>query len=132
MAYLWESSVDSRLRKEGERRDETPSRDAAIRRYVAGDRPAESCRAWGRSTPWLDKWRKRDDPPHPAWARRRSRAPHDVAAPTPPEVERLVGAIRQRVVQPRDAQRGAFAIPWPRQPWGVRPVPALGTLTRLL
>lgn len=112
--------------------DETQSRYEAIRRYLAGDRPAEICRALGRSKPWLYKWLKRYDPTHPAWARSRSRAPHSVAAQTPPDVERLVCEIRQRLVQTRYAQRGAFAIQWQLQQLGVRPLPAIWTINRIL
>jgi putative transposase len=112
--------------------EETPSRDEAIRRSWAGDRPAESYRALGRSKPWLYQWLKRDDPAHPTWAQSRSRAPHHFAAQTSQAMERLVCEIRQRLVQTRDAQRGAFAIQWPLQHLGVQPLPASWTIHRIL
>jgi putative transposase len=81
--------------------EDSQSRDEAIRRYLAGDRPAAICRALGRSKPWLYKWLKRYDPANPTWAQSRSRAPHHFAAQTPQAMERLVCEIRQRLVQTR-------------------------------
>jgi hypothetical protein len=111
--------------------DETQSRYEAIRRYLAGERPAESCHALGYSKPWLYKWLKRYDPTHPAWVRSRSRAPHRLTAKTPPAVARLVCEIRHRLVQTRYAQRGALAIPWQLQQLGVQPLPEIWTINRI-
>jgi putative transposase len=44
----------------------------------------------------------------------------------------LVCEIRQRLVQTRYAQRGAFAIPWQLQQLGIQPVPEIWTIHRLL
>jgi transposase len=112
--------------------DEIQSRYEAIRRYLAGERPAEICRALGRSKPWLYTWLKRYDPANSAWAQSRSRAPHHLAAKTPQSVERLVCEIRKRLVQTRYAQRGAFAIQWQLQQLGVQPLPEIWTINRIL
>jgi hypothetical protein len=100
--------------------DETQSRYAAMRRYVAGERPVASCRALGYSKPWLSEWRTRYDPTNPTWAQSRSRAPYHLTAQPPLAVERLVCEMRQRLVQTRDARRGALAIPWQLQQLGVQ------------
>jgi putative transposase len=75
---------------------------------------------------------QRYDPANPAWAQSRSRAPHHVTAKTPPDVERLVCEIRQRLVQTRYAQRGSFAIQWQLQQLCVQPLPAIWTINRIL
>jgi putative transposase len=112
--------------------DEIQSRYEAIRRYLTGDRPAEIWRVLGPSKPRLYKWLQCYDPANPAWAQSRSRAPHHVTAKTPPDVERLVCEMRQRLVQTRYAQRGAFAIQWQLQQLGVQPLPAIWTINRIL
>ncbi len=112
--------------------EDTDARHEAIRRYLAGQRPAEICRALGYSKPWLYKWLKRYDPTHASWAQNDSRAPQRLTTKTPAELERLVCEIRQRLVQTRDAQRGAFAIQWQLQQLGVHPVPEVWTINRIL
>jgi putative transposase len=112
--------------------EETLSCYEAIRRYLAGDHPAEICRALGYSKPWLYKWLKRYDPVNPAWAQSRSHAPHHLTAKTPQAVECLVCEIRQRLVQTRYAQRGAFAIQWQLQQLGVQALPEIWTINRIL
>jgi len=112
--------------------DKIQSPYEAIMRDLAGDRPAEICRALGRSKPWLYQWLQRDDPTNPTWAQSRSRAPHHGTGKTPPDVKRLVCEIRQRLVQSRYAQRGALAIPWQLQQLGVQPLPATWTMNPIV
>jgi putative transposase len=112
--------------------DDTQVRHEAIRRYLAGESPVEICRALGRSKPWLFNWLKRYDPLNSAWAQSHSRAPQRIATKTPQGVERLVCEIRQRLVQTRYAQRGAFAMQWHLQQLGVQPLPEVWTMNRIL
>jgi putative transposase len=112
--------------------EDTDARHEAIRYSLAGQRPAEICRALGYSNPWLYKWLKRDDPTHSSWAQYDSRAPQRLTTKTPAELEWLVGKIRQRLVQTRDAQRGASAIRWQLKQLGVHPLPESWTINRIL
>jgi transposase-like protein len=74
--------------------DDIQSRDEAIRRYLAGNCPAEICRALGRSKTRLYKWLKRYDPANLAWGQSRSRGPYHLTTKTLQGMERLGCKIR--------------------------------------
>jgi putative transposase len=112
--------------------EDTDARHEALRRDLAGQRPAEMCRALGDSKPWLSKWLKRDAPTNATWAEHDARALQRLTTKTPVERERLVCESRHRLVQTSDAPRGVFAIQWPLQQLGVYPVPEVWTMHRIL
>lgn len=110
---------------EQERRD-------AVRRYLQGEAPNAIYRALGRTRYWLYKWLKRYDPRNPRWPQALSRAPKRRALTTPEQVVRLVCATRKRLLETKYAQKGALAIQWQLQQAGIKPVPALWTINRIL
>lgn len=112
--------------------EEQDRRIHAIRRFLQGDRISEICRALGRSRQWFYYWRRRYTAEDPTWAQTRSRAPHRRPTQTPAAVERLVCAVRQRLVTTKYAQRGALAIQWHLGQLGVDPLPAVWTINRIL
>lgn len=112
--------------------EEQNRRIDAIRRYLQGEKISNICRDLGRSRRWFYHWLTRYDSGDPDWFRNRSRAPRQVPTKTPKEVERLVCEVRQRLVATQYAQRGAFAIQWQLQQLGIRPLPHIWTINRIL
>jgi putative transposase len=112
-------------------------RQEAIRRHLQGERRCDICRDLGRSLPWFDKW----------WAVYRrnpttdfadhSRAPHISPQRLPPHIAPAVLAVR-RTLEAADTPAtrygliGHRAIQRELERLGVRPVPSLATIQRIL
>ena len=112
--------------------DEQQRRARAISLYLQGKRPSTICKTLGRSRPWFYKWLKVYDPSNPHWARSQSRIPKKFPKRTAQAVVRLVCSIRNRLVKTKYAQKGAVAIQWQLEQLGVRPLPGLWTINRIL
>lgn len=107
-------------------------RTYAIQRFLRGDAVSAICRAVGRSRRWFYKWLRRYDPGNPHWVQSQSRAPQQQGRGTPAAVVQVVSAIRKRLQATRYAQRGAVAIQWQLEQLGIRPVPPIWTINRIL
>lgn len=112
--------------------DEQQRRIRAIALYLQGKPPGAICKALGHSRPWFYKWLKAYDPSSRQWAQSRSRAPKRFPTRTGPRIIQLVCSIRQRLVKAKYSQKGAVAIQWELQRLGVRPLPAIWTINRIL
>lgn len=112
--------------------DEQHRRTQAISLYLQGKSPGAICKALGRSRPWFYKWLKAYDPSNPAWPKGQSRAPKRLSTRTGSRIVGLVCSIRQRLVKAKYSQKGAVAIQWELQRLGVRPLPAIWTINRIL
>lgn len=98
---------------------------------------AAVCAAVGRSQPWLAKWWSRYGQEGRAGLHDRSRAAHQIWRRTAPCLVALVLRIRAELVAHRTrrtafAGRGAEAIRWELEQRGVRRLPSLRTIERLL
>lgn len=111
---------------------EEQRRIEAITRFLQGDRVSVICQALGRSRIWFYKWLKRYDPSNPEWARSQSRAPKRIAHKTPESVAQMVCQIRNRLLKTKYAQKGALVIQWQLKQMGVKPLPAIWTINRIL
>jgi putative transposase len=111
---------------------EEQRRIEAITRFLQGERVSSICQAVGRTRNWFYKWLKRYDPSNPEWACSQSRAPKQVSRRTPQSVVQLVCQIRNRLLKTKYAQKGAFAIQWQLRQMGVKPLPAIWTINRIL
>lgn len=107
-------------------------RREAIRRRLNGERRREICRDLERSTRWVNKWWaafRRD--PHTDF-RDRSRAPVRVKATTPPELERVVVALRHRFEAAPCGLIGARAIQGQLGELNLQALPSEATIQRIL
>ena len=100
---------------------EERARREAVARVLAGRPAAKVAADLGRSDRWVRKWVARFDPSAAGWAADRSRAPATVANRTPAELERVVLAVRQRLMDDPWAQVGAAAIAWELTKLGLEP-----------
>jgi putative transposase len=110
---------------------EERARREAVARVLAGQPTTKVAADLGRSDRWVRKWVARFDPSETGWAADRSRAPAIVANRTPAELERVVLAVRQRLMDDPWAQVGAAAIAWELTKLGLEP-PAVWTIDRIL
>ncbi len=104
----------------------------AITRFLQGEQPSAICRALGRSRQWFYKWLRRYDAGNAAWAQSQSRAPKHQGRRTPGALVRVICSVRKRLQTTRYAQRGAVAIQWQLEQLGIRPVPPIWTINRIL
>lgn len=103
----------------------------AVQQFFKGARPESICASLGRSTVWLYKWVKRYAEDDHSWSTSRSRRPLCVASHTPTEVEQIVKLVRLNLYN-RDLFCGAQAILWEMEDLGVKPLPSIRTICRIL
>ncbi len=113
-------------------RDREQERQEAVQRFLGGEAPVTIYRALGRSKPWFFRWLHRYREGISTWFRDRSHRPARQPRQTPTAIRQQVVAIRKRLEATRYAQVGAGAIQWELHRRGVRPLPALWTINRLL
>jgi len=106
-------------------------RAAAVQRFLDGETPRVICASHGRTTAWLYKWIKRYDPENPSWYQSRSRQPHHTPQRTPEEIEEIVELVRLSLYN-KGLFCGDQAIRWELEDWGVKPLPSLRTINRIL
>ncbi len=111
--------------------DEEKQRILAVRRFLAGEKPEAICSSLGRSRPWLYKWVRRHSGPSDAWFTSLPRSPASVANRTPAEVEEIVKFVRSNLYN-QELFCGAQAILWELEDLGVKPLPSLRTINRIL
>ena len=112
--------------------DEQQRRTRAISLYLQGKRPSAICKALGRSGRWFYKWLRAYDPSNADWAKSQSRAPKRLPRRTGSKIIEMVCSIRQRLVKAKYSQKGAVAIQWQLERLGVRPLPGIWTINRIL
>lgn len=112
-------------------KDEVKLRIQAVQRFLAGEKPEAICASLGRSRSWLYKWTNRYSGDDDAWCSTRSTRPGNVANRTPPEIEEIVKMVRLNLYN-QELFCGAQAILWELEDLGVRPLPSLRTINRIL
>lgn len=113
--------------------DDQTERDRcrAIERYLKGETPTAVAGSMGYSAPWLYKWAARFKTGDPEWYRDASRRPRESPRRTQLEIESAVKVVRG------DLERegrffGDQAIRWELEDLGIRPLPSLRTINRIL
>ena len=109
----------------------TQQRILAVQRFLNGERPESICASLGRSKSWLYKWVERRLDENDAWNESRSRQPLSVTSRTPKEIEEIVKMVRLNLYN-QDLFCGAQAILWELEDLGVKPLPSLRTINRIL
>jgi transposase InsO family protein len=117
--------------------DELSIRQMAIRLRLAGESVESICSTLKRSKPWFHKWWQRYLAMGPEGLYDLTRANHQVARQTPPHIERAVLTVRRRLEaratpQTRYGQIGAAAIRKELRTLGLRPLPSMRTIARML
>ncbi len=112
--------------------DEIKQRRAlAVQRFNDGESPEPICTSLGKSRFWLYKWVKRYSEGDSSWCEDRSRRPNEMPNRTPSEVEEIVKMVRLNLYN-QDLFCGTQAILWELEDLGVKPLPSLRTINRIL
>ncbi len=106
-------------------------RRIAVQRFFNGEEPRAICDSIGRSRSWLYKWVARYTATDPAWCEESSRQPLTSPHRTPAEVEDIVELVRLSLYN-KGLFCGDQAIAWELDDLGVRPMPSLSTIGRIL
>jgi putative transposase len=103
----------------------------AIQRFINGESACCICASLGRSRSWLYKWVDRYDEQDPLWYQSRSRQPKHHPRKILTEVEQAIKTVRLHLYN-QDLFCGAQAILWELQDLGIKPLPSLRTINRIL
>jgi putative transposase len=103
----------------------------AVQRFLNGEKPESICASLCRSKSWLYKWVERRLNEDDAWNESRPRQPLNVTNRTPKEIEEIVKIVRLNLYN-QDLFCGAQAILWELEDLGIKPVPSLRTINRIL
>jgi putative transposase len=103
----------------------------AVQRFLNDEKPESICASLGRSKAWLYKWVERHIADDNSWSESQSKRPLRVTSRTPKEIEEIVKMVRLNLYN-RDLFCGAQAILWEMDELGIRPLPSLRTINRIL
>jgi transposase InsO family protein len=103
----------------------------AVQRFVAGEKSEAICASIGRSRSWLYKWVSRYDETDDSWCENRPTVLFNAANRTSFEIEEIVKMVRLNLYN-QDLFCGAQAIQWELEDLGVKPLPSLRTINRIL
>jgi len=112
-------------------KDEVNQRILGVQRFLAGEKPESICASMGRSRSWLYKWVHRHSKHDDAWCHNLSTQPEITANRTPAETEEIIKMVRLNLYN-RNLFCGAQAILWELDDLGVKPLPSLRTINRIL
>jgi len=111
--------------------DNKQHRILAVQRFKNGESPESICTSLGKSKFWLYKWVKRHNEEEASWCDDRSRRPLSTPNRTPAEIEEIVKLVRLNLYN-QDLFCGAQAILWELEDLGVKPLPSIRTINRIL
>ena len=106
-------------------------RKRAIERYLRGENPRTICTCLGRTEAWFYRWLRRSHSGGTQWYRERSRRPAQTPSRLSVEIEEIVKFVRLALYNEGEFC-GAQAILWRLEDAGVRPLPSLRTINRIL
>lgn len=103
----------------------------AVQRSRDGEDPVSICASPGRSRAWPCKWIRRYHENQASWADDRSRCHSSYPMRTPAETEEIVKMVRLDLYN-QALFCGARAILWEMEEPGVKPLPSVRTISRIL
>jgi len=113
------------------RRDVQKERQWAIKRLFDGEHVDSICVSLGRSRAWIYKWAERSLQDNPEWYKSQSRRPLNSPLHTSGKIEEIVKLVRLNLYN-HGLFCGDQAIRWELEEMGVKPLPSLRTISRIL
>lgn len=103
----------------------------AVQRFFNGEKPESICTSLGHSKAWLYKWVNRHVEGDKSWSKSLSCRSLSNSARTPLEVEEIIKMVRLNLYN-HDLFCGAQAIHWELEDLGVKSLPSIRTINRIL
>src|SRR5258707_1585483 len=109
-------------------------RQEAINRHLEGKKVTAIARLMGKSRKWVHHWIKRykSNPADVNWFEDRSKAPKKVSGTLEQQTEHQILLIRKELMKEKMAQIGAISIQYECERLGIKPVPAIWTINRVI
>jgi transposase InsO family protein len=111
--------------------ENTQQRILAVERFNNGEDPEAICASLHKSRAWLYKWVSRYNEQDASWSESRSCRPKRAFNGTPAETVEIVKLIRLDLYN-HDLFCGAQAIQWEMEDMGLKPLPSIRTINRIL
>lgn len=109
-------------------------RQEAVNRYLNGEKVAVIARSMGKSRKWLHKWanRYKADPCNKTWYQDESKAPKKRNQTLSRETEQQILLVRKELAKEKMAQIGAISIQYEFERRGIKPLPPIWTINRVI
>jgi len=105
----------------------------AVRCFLAGERPAVKIyRSLNQNRRWFYFWLNRYDPNDENWYKDKPKTLKVIHNKTAKETETLVCSVRNKLVNTKYAQIGALPIQWELKKLGLKPIPPIWTINRII
>jgi hypothetical protein len=113
---------------------EYQQRQEAVKRYLQGEKVTTIALSAGKSRKWVHHWIKRykSNPAVINWFEDESKAPKKVNSTLDAEIEKQILFIRKELMNEKMAQIGAISIQYECERRGIKPVPAIWTINRVI
>lgn len=109
-------------------------RQEAVNRYFKGEKVTTIVNSLGKSRKWLHHWIKRykSHSNNANWYKDESKAPKRVSVKIAPQTAEQILLIRNELMKEKMAQIGAISIQYECERRGIKPVPAIWTINRII
>ncbi|GAC1590205.1 MAG: hypothetical protein NVS3B8_03980 [Chitinophagaceae bacterium] len=113
---------------------EYQQRQEAVNRHLQGEKTTAIARLMGKSRKWVHQWIKRykSNPAAINWFKDESKAPKKINNTLDAEIEKQILFIRKELMNEKMAQIGAISIQYECERRGIKPVPAIWTINRVI
>lgn len=113
---------------------EYEQRQEAINRYLLGEKISNIAHSFNKSRKWAHHWinrfkQKKEDID---WYKDESKAPKNIAVKTEAAMEQQILIIRKELMNEKMAQIGAISIQYECERRGIKPIPDVWTINRLI
>jgi hypothetical protein len=109
-------------------------RQVAVQRYILGEKVAVIARSLGKSRKWVHHWvnRYNQDPNSEHWFEDNSKAPKKANRSLPDQTEHQILLVRNELAKEKMSQIGAISIQYEFERRGLKPVPEVWTINRVI
>jgi len=104
----------------------------AVKRYLSGEKPVDIYKLLEKPKQWLWFWLNRYDPNDENWYKDKPKIAKVIHNKTAKETETLVCSVRNKLVKTKYAQIGALPIQWKLKKLGLKPIPPIWTINRII
>ena len=114
--------------------NEYEQRQEAINRYLLGEKISKIAYSFNKSRKWVHHWinRFKQKIDAPDWYKDESKAPKNICIKTDAELGQQILLIRKELMNEKMAQIGAISIQYECERRGIKPIPDVWTINRLI